>query len=303
MSTTNMTRNNPFNQSGFSLLSLMIAMAIGIFLIGAVMKIYLDSKQSFNARNVVAEVSENQRFALDDMRRILVMAGRDIREIEENDANNSNFHTFPDVSTNATTAAANGAEAIFDGGSNASDIVAVRYRAGPSCGAYQNVPVEGKAQTRSNGTPYRDNKTCRPTTTTFKVIDNELVCESNRYYTRTAATGETTCLTAPSTVRTVLVSGVELMKVLYGVDDNVEPGYASRYLTASEITDWRRVVTLRFALLMGSESDLPRSMRKHTAGTIDILGMEYNEPDTEHLYRVASATLSLRNFNTIVQRQ
>lgn len=300
MNTASMNMNQQY-QKGISLVALMIAVAIGIFLIGAVMKIYLDSKQSFNARNVVAEVSENQRFALDDIRRILVMAGRDIREGEEN-ATDSNLHTFPDVSASAS-AAADGAETIFDGGGNAPDIVAVRYRAGPSCGAYQNVPIEGKAQTRSNGTKYRDNKTCRPTTTRFKVVDNDLVCESNRYYTRTAATGETTCSTTPSYTRTVLVSGVQLMKVLYGVDDGVEAGYASRYLTASEVTNWQSVVTLRFALILGSESDLPASMRKETEGTLSILGMDYDEPDVEHLYRVASATLSLRNFNTIVQRQ
>lgn len=300
MSTSSMNMNQQY-QKGISLVSLMIAVAIGIFLVGAVIKIYLDSKQSFNARNVVAEVSENQRFALDDIRRILVMAGRDIREGEEN-ATDSNLHTFPDVSASAS-AATDGAETIFDGGSNGSDIVAVRYRAGPSCGTYQNVPIEGKAQTRSNGTKYRDNKTCRPTTTRFKVVNNDLVCESNRYYTRTAATGATTCSTTPSYTRTVLVSGVQLMKVLYGVDDGVEAGYASRYLTASEVNNWQNVVTLRFALILGSESDLPAAMRKDTEGSLSILGMDYDEPDVEHLYRVASATLSLRNFNTIVQRQ
>lgn len=302
MNTITMTHESCRKQKGISLLSLMVAVAIGIFLIGAVIKIYLDSKSSFNARNAVAEVSENQRFALDDMRRILVMAGRDIRESEDS-GTDSSFRTFSDVSTDAAAAAATGAEFIFDGGSDNSDIVAVRYRAGPSCGAYQNVPVEGKIQTRSNGTSYRDNKTCRPTTTSFKVIDNDLICESNRYYTRTGATGATTCLPARNTTQTVLVSGVQLMKVLYGVDDDVEPGYASRYLTASEVGNWRSVVTLRFALLLGSESDLPASMRKDTAGIVSILGMEFDEPDVEHLYRVASATLSLRNFNTIVQRQ
>lgn len=302
MSTVYMNTKHRHSQKGMSLVALLVASAIGIFLIGAVMKIYLDSKQSFNARNVIAEVSENQRFALDDMRRILVMAGRDIREGEET-GTDSTLHTFPNVSTDGSAALASGADVIFEGNSTTSDVVAVRYRAGPSCGTYQNVPIEGKLQKRSNGTPYRDNKTCRPTTTRFKVVNNDLVCESNRYYTRTNSTGQTSCQVSPTTTETVLVSGVQLLKVLYGVDDGVEPGYASRYLTASEVSDWKSVVTLRFALILGSESSLPSVMRKEAEETISILGMDFDEPDVEHLYRVASATLSLRNFNTIVQRQ
>ena len=289
-----------YKQKGISLLSLMIASAIGIFLTGAAIKVYVDSKMTFSTRNVVSEVVENQRFALDDMRRILIMAGRDIRQAEESFDNRK---TFPLLTTSSSQAIDKENEFIFDGGKDEPDIVAVRYRTGPSCGGYQNVPVKGKLQKRTNGTIYRDDKTCRPTTVRFKVVDNELICEMKRYYTRYDATGMTSCSATPvATTESVLVSGVETLKVLYGVDDDND-GYASRYLTASQVPNWQDVVTLRFGLVAGSESTLPSSSRKDAAETVDVLGMAYDEPDTEHLYRAVTATISLRNFNTVVQRQ
>lgn len=294
-------------QKGISLLSLMIASAIGIFLTGAALKIYVDSKSTFSTRNVLAEVVENQRFALDDMRRILVMAGRDIRAVEDADPNNSfpQLHTFPPVTNDASAAIADESEFIYDGNVNDPDVIAIRYRAGPSCGSYQNVPIKGKLQKRLNGTIYRDDKTCRPTTVRFKVVNNDLICEVKSYYTRDNTTGQTTCINNTSDASLfapVLASGVHMLKVLYGVDDDND-GYASRYLTASEVANWRDVVSIRIALVGGSVSKLPASARKSSEDSLDVLGWSYDEPDTEHLYRTTTATISLRNFNTTVQRQ
>ncbi|WP_456405358.1 PilW family protein [Thiolapillus sp.] len=271
-------------QRGISLLSLMVATAIGIFLVGAILKIYADSKNTFNTRNTIAEVAENQRFALDDMRRILVMAGRDIRGIEDSKAGR---RAFPPLTADQSAAIASGAEFMYSGDSSTSDVIAIRYRQGPSCGAYQNVPI---------GT--------RPSMVRFLVTDdNELVCELKTYGTGSGTTRQT------------LISGIHMLKALYGVDDDGD-GYANRYLTAAKVNDtdvvsiptgsntpWAKVVSMRIGIIAGSESELPASSRKQTAGNLKLLGMSFTEPDTTHLYRAASTTLSLRNFNPIVQRQ
>jgi type IV pilus assembly protein PilW len=274
---------NPNKQRGISLLSLMIAVAIGIFLMGAIVKIYLDSKNTFNVRNTIAEVAENQRFALDDMRRLLVMAGREIRALEDDQADR---RAFPPVTTTSATAMGTGAEYMFSGGTGDSDVIAIRYRRGPSCGAYQNVPL---------GT--------RPSMVRFLVSNNDLICELTTYGT------------AGGTTRQTLVSGIHMLKALYGVDDDKD-GYANRYLTADQVDDtsvvsipdgrntpWAKVVSIRIGIVAGSESELPKSARKDSVETLKVLGMDFTEPDTSHFYRVASTTLSLRNLNPTVQRQ
>ncbi len=273
-------------QQGFSLLSLMVAMAIGLFLMGAVIKIYIDSKNSFNIRNVVAEVSENTRFALDDMRRILVMAGRGIRSIEDQFANR---RPFPEIGNNG----------IVDGGATGSDIIAVQYRRGPSCGTYQSV---------SPNLP--------PSMVRYYVTDNngdgsadDLVCELTTYNNSGGS----------NTVTRTVISGVEKLKALYGVDDDAD-GYADRYLTASQIgtaasprisvppganTPWAKVVSIRIGLMIGSESTLPASMASQmpAQGNLKVLGLSVAKPDTDRLYRVTTTTLALRNLNPVIQRQ
>ncbi|WP_456445310.1 PilW family protein [Thiolapillus sp.] len=272
-------------QKGFSLMSLLVAVAIGLFLIGAVIKIYLDSKNSFSTRNVVAEVSENTRFALDDMRRILVMAGRGVRAIEDQF---SNRRPFPEIN----------ASGIVDGGSSGSDTIAIRYRRGPSCGAYQNVSTSE-----------------RPSMVRFYVTDNsgdgsadDLVCELTTY----SGGGSTT-------VTRTLISGVQKLKALYGVDDDAD-GYADRYLTPSQIgtasspvisvppganTPWAKVVSIRIGLMIGSESTLPASVGHQipAGGNLNVLGLSISKPDTDRLYRVTTTTLALRNLNPVIQRQ
>ncbi len=272
--------------AGFSLISLMIGMVIGLFLIGATFKIYNDSKNSFSTRNVIADVSEDQRFALDDMRRILVMAGRGILSAENNFTNRQ---PFPAVSASAS------GSGIFDGGGSASDTIAIRFRRGPSCGSYQNVGL---------GT--------RPSMVRFYVTDNssdgtadDLVCELTTY----SASG------TPTTVTRTLVSGVQMLKALYGIDDDAD-GYADRYLTPSAIEDntivsiptgassaWAKVVSIRIALMSGSQSTLPFPIRKATSGNLNVLGMTVSEPDTAHMFKVTSTTLAFRNLNPVIQRQ
>ncbi|MEJ2622558.1 MAG: PilW family protein [Candidatus Thiodiazotropha sp.] len=135
------------NQSGFSILSLMIASVIGIFIMAGAGKVYIDSKHTFNARSSVAAAVENYRFAMLDMRRSLVMAGRGIASSLNGTVNGP----FPGV-------AADGA--VDSDGDTGSSVVAVRYASGPApCG------LSGEITT--------------PTIVRFYVdADENLVCEA-----------------------------------------------------------------------------------------------------------------------------
>ena len=285
-----MQSGNKYNR-GVTLLSLLVATAIGIFIIGAAGKVYVDSKMSFNARSAVSAATENGRFALDDMRRSLVMAGRGILAGED------------DIASKRSIAPIDKDKGIYDAGSSTSesDIIAVRYRIGPSCGGYIDITTTDPDSGRLIADAGRP-----PATVRFRVNDkDELVCEVDD-------NGD-----GAFEFSQALVSGIKQMRVLYGLDDDNADGYANRYLTASKTDDttvnpppapgrsnWTRVVSLRIGLIANSDTfELPGSLQPKDAQELNLLGMTYTAPDKNHFYQAFSTTISLRNLNASVQRQ
>lgn len=61
--------------SGFSLVEMMIAMTLGVFLLGGLIQIFLNSKDSYRMLANLSRVQENGRIALDMMSKDLRMAG------------------------------------------------------------------------------------------------------------------------------------------------------------------------------------------------------------------------------------
>lgn len=63
------------SQKGLTLIEIMIAMLLGIFLIGGVVQIFLGSKQTYRMQENLSAIQENGRFAMDFMARDIRMAG------------------------------------------------------------------------------------------------------------------------------------------------------------------------------------------------------------------------------------
>ncbi|HEY5740482.1 MAG TPA: PilW family protein [Gammaproteobacteria bacterium] len=66
--------NGVNRQRGISLVELLIAMVIGLFLLAGIYQVYISNKATFAFTNAIAEVQENGRFALDLMSQDLRMA-------------------------------------------------------------------------------------------------------------------------------------------------------------------------------------------------------------------------------------
>ena len=244
---------------GFSLISLMVAMLIGLFIMAAAGEVYVKSKSSFNARTAVSAMTENGRFAIQDLRRTLIMAGMGITASE---ASSLSMRSIPPLVSGGTEV----------GSGQNSDIVAVRYRRGNSCGGYFDNPHPAA-----------------PATLRFLVVNDQLMCQKD---------GGT-----PQP----LVSGIKVMKVLYGVDDTAD-GYANRYLNATQVNalgKWINIVSIRIGLVVDSaESKQPFEMRETAAYDLSLLGMTYTVPaNDEKAYKVFTATVQLRNLNAIMQQQ
>ncbi|MGD8914276.1 MAG: PilW family protein, partial [Candidatus Thiodiazotropha sp.] len=238
------------------------------------------------ARSAIAASTENYRFAFQDMRRTLVMAGRGISLSDDRKAAYTNetdngLRTFPavDVKEDPDGIVSGSTYVVKDSAWSPdpedSSIVAVRYASGPApCGLSDDIFDAGVITVR------------------FLVNEEgELLCQAYQ--------GGTQLISQP------IVSGVVQMRALYGLDTkpSIPDGAAERYLTADKIADeeWPSVVSIRIGLVVksGDGMELPYSLRPSKAETFDLLGTRYTAPDTNYVYKSASTTISLRNLHHV----
>ncbi len=92
-----------------------------------------------------------------------------------------------------------------------------------------------------------------------------------------------------------LISNVEKLFVLYGIDTDADD-YANQYLRADQVntTDWKNnVVSVRLYLVLGSEE--PNVILKTPSYNIDDRSYVVNSPADKRLYKVFTSTISFRN--------
>ena len=98
------------HQQGFSLVEIMVAMTLGLVLLGGTITLYASSKNSYRLQENIAGMQENARFAIHALRREVEMAGFPLAR---------NIMPFdPDPL------------ATFDGGNNNSDQFTIQYNSG-----------------------------------------------------------------------------------------------------------------------------------------------------------------------------
>jgi type IV pilus assembly protein PilW len=123
-------------QTGISLVEVLVALVISLFLLGGIVQVYVGNKVTFKFTNALAEVQENGRFALDLMSQDLRLANQwgcvafdptDTTNINDtlpgtHPGYNANFHDFlsPFVTLPGAIAGTN------DAGLNGSDTLVVR---------------------------------------------------------------------------------------------------------------------------------------------------------------------------------
>ena len=62
-------------QTGMTLIEIMIALLIGAFLLGGVLQIFINSKQTYRMQENLSRLQENGRFAMEFLARDIRMAG------------------------------------------------------------------------------------------------------------------------------------------------------------------------------------------------------------------------------------
>jgi len=206
------------SQRGFTLVELMVAMLIGLFVVGGVTKIFMDSRMTDRLRGGMSEVANNARIGMGILAADIARAG---------------FTESPlqDIATFLTAT---------DQDATGSDQIVVSYESDRDClGNATPVATPRVAENRyflqlqDGSTDPADEHPSSKSVPDANLW--QLYCEGNG---------------SPGNPQPLL-SGIESMQFLYGVDSDSD-GVADSFDTADYVTSqdaWKQVVAVRIGLL------------------------------------------------------
>lgn len=218
---TYLTSPHPCRPSGFTLVELMVAMAIGLFLMLGISQVFLASKKTYNLQAATSLMQENGRFAVEMLQ----------REINQAGFNTSSSPMRPFVDTPAPDCVNKG-NVFSQDCAGTGDAIAIQYESATDC-LGQATPVVA---------PFGV-----PTAINVYYVDDpdgdglpSLMCRGNGGVNAEA-----------------IVDGIEALQVTYGEDipavaAATSDGIADVYRNATNVTDFLDVVAVRLALLAHS---------------------------------------------------
>lgn len=280
---------------GFTLIELMVSMVIGLLVVLAAVAALLVARNGFTATDAASQLRDNARFAVLALDRIGVQSGfKDVAFATVTDPNDASITTdYPapitgfsnarPSMTDLTTSTSLTSTSVGYG----SDVLIMRFQPASS------LPTTGSTATDQS---MIDCFGYAPTTAPSSAKDNYV----SAFSVNADATGEPTLFCARSLnglapyTNTPLIRGVELFKVLYGVDSGVTPNTApataasapldsvpKRYLTAEQMVvpvdtdgtltaaNWRRVRSIRIGMILRSDAgavEMPQTQTLYPFG-------------------------------------
>lgn len=243
---------------GLSMVEVMVSVVIGLVVVGAVLVSYLASGQTSRQQAAYAEMHENAQMAMTLLSRDLLLAG--YAQVTAIPA-----AVPPAVSTFSRTYSG---RAVFgcDMGfvtPNTTGAVACEPTAGtPAIEVTYEADTTNTVPVAVAGSPDSPSdckgSRIRPAAGTLSGV--EYFITYNRYYLNTGGTGRPELFCASATQdggggavsAEPLVDNVDAMKIWYGEANAVDLRQIVRYVTAGNVADWGRIVSVRVCLLMRS---------------------------------------------------
>ncbi len=271
-------------QSGMTLVELLIAMGLGIFLMAGVIQVFLGSKQTYSTINAQSHMQENGRFAMDFMARTVRHGGYltavTIDELLDENLHAETFEASGEFAMGAVIAGVNNDAGTADSKDD-TDVVRVRVK-----GSTDNLVADcqGVAIAASEWADIRY----------FVSDDGEFRCQAVR------EDGAASTAT--------LVEGIDDLQIQYGIntsgamknfvfeDDRPDEQViaASQFVNADDMTadTWENVVSIKVALLASSDgAPLERSVAQ-SYELLDNGAVEYQDGKVRQIF---TQTISLRN--------
>ena len=310
------------NQSGFSLVEMMVAMAISLLLLAATTTLFINSKRSYLQSNRFARVEENARYALFEVENDIRLAkffgeaqGSDITKdanlgtVAADCTGDAAAYEFnrPLVAVNASAGSAFGCVTTAVAGS---DVIAVKsVRPMPYVDTDDDGDIDANddlglaisanmnyVMANSTTAVLFDGADAAPTITEGGSVPDGKAWEyqAKVYYVNANTTSLNRKVLRMSggnmtMVDEEVVEGVENMRLLFGVSNNT--GQVDQFVNAASVTDWDRVAAVRIFLLIQSEADpFFKDDKAYNLGYGSSL--TFND---DHHRLLVSTTLSVRN--------
>jgi type IV pilus assembly protein PilW len=220
------------HQRGLSLISLLIALTIGVFLIAGLFDLWLQTRNTFNAQGSLAQLQQNERDALTLMGNVVQDGG---------------FYPLADnYSTTPPSPLFNQKTAFLAGTFGGVDFATAQYISGTGAAAGNST-----ISVRFVGGVQGGN----PTLDCLGQVQPDKALVTNTY--QIDANGNLTCAVSSTlngavtnTPAQTIVSGISQMVILYGVDPT-NTGSATQYMYGSTVTsdnDWAFVKSVKIQL-------------------------------------------------------
>jgi type IV pilus assembly protein PilW len=218
-----MTRNN--RQQGLTLIEIMVALVISLFLLAGLLQLFIGTRQSARIQENLSRVQENGRYAVDYLGRVIRLAGYRSKEtIKQGDSFEERF---------------TGSYAIKDNSSESKSPVIVFE--GENTGEGEVRDCLNQLITSLPGTPVL-------ATNTLKITDTTLQCQ-----------------TSPTKIETVVDGVEDMYVLYGENTDGDLLGVADRYVSGPFVSDWKKVVSVRVSFLLQTlENNLAESPQPYT---------------------------------------
>lgn len=216
-------RARPVGQRGFSLIELMVAIGMALFLAAGLITTVVTLKGTFNSQDQMGQLQENQRFTLTVLSNTLHNAGyfATYQSASRSDAFQAVNGVNPDGTNFASTQFVTGKDGAT------SDTIDLRYQT-----ASGDTLTNCLGGTNTTGVPVT-------WTNSFAVIGNQLVC----------SVGINGVGPTPANTNVVVADQVASMQILYGTDAT-NRGSIDRYLRATDMTAalWGQVRSVQISI-------------------------------------------------------
>lgn len=253
------------HQHGYSLVEAMLVLFIGLVVIASFMQLMVGASFQTKFQENMALAQENGRYSLYYLSKKIRMAGYS--------STANGVKPIPFFRTNCSTL---GRDSLctLDGGSLNSDQIAIQYQPlnGKDC-ANNNVPAD-----KFTVDVYWQG----PDNISGRGVD-AILCR-----------GFDPVTNRPRGTEKALIHGVEMLQVLYGIDEHGGIGSLDRYHNANSVTNWREVRSVQIGVIVNSGIKDIRGFDKRTRNfeVLDTKNITYTDDIPRYVY---TTTIKLNN--------